>query len=238
MTTSLYRIVVKTVENGYFLMEICAHLSCYIRTLQIQGREGNCIVSLPNIPNITPNISIDREDAINLLLASVAMEEIGLSHILNAEGEKLQYFLKQKPKNLCDYLTINDSVNKTLRTIVKSQIMLQLKLEDIILIDQKTSRTCHDYVEEESSSSYCHCCREESSSESDVCHRGNCPHECCGCHNEDRFHRCHSCYREEHFSRYRNCCREDCYSNSCHCCREEQPSKHRSCHCRDCSSRL
>ncbi|UTW69086.1 hypothetical protein KHA80_18360 [Anaerobacillus sp. HL2] len=47
-------------------------------------------MSLPNIPNIKPDIDLDRDDVINLLIASIALEEIGLSHILNAEGEKLQ----------------------------------------------------------------------------------------------------------------------------------------------------
>jgi len=50
-------------------------------------------MSQANIPNMTPNVNVDREDAINLLLASIAMEELGLSHILNAQGEKLQYVL-------------------------------------------------------------------------------------------------------------------------------------------------
>lgn len=120
-------------------------------------------MSLPSIPNITPKITIDREDAINLLLASVAMEEIGLSHILNAEGEKLQYFLKSKPKNLCDYLTINDSINQTLRTIVKSQIMLQLKVEDIMLLDKNNNEDCSNPCCCAESSSCCRCCSESSS---------------------------------------------------------------------------
>lgn len=50
-------------------------------------------MSQPNIPNIRPNIALDREEAINLILASIAMEDMALSHILNAEGEKLQYVL-------------------------------------------------------------------------------------------------------------------------------------------------
>lgn len=95
-------------------------------------------MSLPNIPNITPIISLNRCDTINLLLSSIALEEISLSHILNAEGEKLQLFLKSSPKCLNDYLDINESINKTLRTVVKSQILLELKLEDVVELDRKT----------------------------------------------------------------------------------------------------
>ena len=99
-------------------------------------------LSLPNIPNITPKISLNRCDTINLLLSSIALEEISLSHILNAEGEKLQLFLKTCPKRLNDFLDINDSVNKTLRTVVKSQILLELKLEDVVELDRKSN--CKD----------------------------------------------------------------------------------------------
>ncbi|MEX0418493.1 hypothetical protein [Bacillus sp. C30] len=88
-------------------------------------------MSLPNLPDITPDISLTRQEVINLLLSSIAMEEIGLSHILNAEGEKLQHFMKQKNRNLCEYLAINQSVNDTLKTIVKSQLLLELKLEEV-----------------------------------------------------------------------------------------------------------
>ena len=45
-------------------------------------------MSQANIPDISPYISVTRYDATNLLLASIAMEELGLAHILNAEGEK------------------------------------------------------------------------------------------------------------------------------------------------------
>ncbi len=46
-------------------------------------------MSLPSFPVVNP--PIEREDAVNQILSSIAMEELGLSHILNAEGEKLQY---------------------------------------------------------------------------------------------------------------------------------------------------
>ena len=95
-------------------------------------------MSLPTIPNIPPDIPLTQCDAINLLLSSIALEEIGLSRILNAEGEKLQQFLKNSPQESNDYLDISRSVNAMLRTIVKSQILLHFKLEDTMLLAQQT----------------------------------------------------------------------------------------------------
>lgn len=46
------------------------------------------IVSQPNLPNITPVVTLSRDDTINLLLSSIAMEELEMAHILNAEGKK------------------------------------------------------------------------------------------------------------------------------------------------------
>lgn len=95
---------------------------------------------MPNIPDIDPKITLDRCKTIELLLSSIALEEISLSHILNAEGEKLQLFLKTNPTCLEDFIKINNSVNKTLRTVVKSQILLQFKLEDVISLDTEECR--------------------------------------------------------------------------------------------------
>lgn len=48
-------------------------------------------MSQANIPNITPSLTTTRDDALNLLLASIAIEELGLGHIINAKAEKNQY---------------------------------------------------------------------------------------------------------------------------------------------------
>ena len=45
-------------------------------------------MSMPQFPQ-TPNLNF--ENAISQILVSIAMEELALSHILNAEGEKLQF---------------------------------------------------------------------------------------------------------------------------------------------------
>ncbi len=94
-------------------------------------------MSQASIPNITPVISIDREDAINLLLISIALEEIGLAHIINAEGEKIQYILgtlngQGSTATLADLLSINESVQSTLEVILKKELLLQTKLKNII----------------------------------------------------------------------------------------------------------
>ncbi|NRD79917.1 hypothetical protein HPT25_21515 [Bacillus sp. BRMEA1] len=95
-------------------------------------------MSFPNIPNVTPSISITSEDVLNLLLASVAFEELGLAHILNAEGEKIQFAIKNAT-SIADLFAANQSVNKVLKTVIKKEMLLQFKLEDIIELMSSSS---------------------------------------------------------------------------------------------------
>lgn len=100
-------------------------------------------MSLPNIPNITPDITLSRCETLNLLLSSVAMEEIGLSHILQAEAERIQMFLGASgDPSLEELSSINRSTERLLRTVMKSQLLLQTKLEDIIFLQD--SEACMD----------------------------------------------------------------------------------------------
>ena len=41
-------------------------------------------MSFPNIPDVDASVDISTEDSVNLLLASVAFEELALAHIINA----------------------------------------------------------------------------------------------------------------------------------------------------------
>ena len=88
---------------------------------------------MPNIPNISPNININRNEVIDLLLASIGLEELSLAHITNAEAEKLQYVLASNP-TLHDLLKANRSVLQVLRSAIKKEILLQFKLEDVLLL--------------------------------------------------------------------------------------------------------
>jgi len=106
-------------------------------------------MSFPNIPDVDASIDIKIEEATNLLLASIAFEELGLAHIINAEAEKIQYVLgtiKCQPRivpplKIEDLLEINRSVDKTLRNVIKSQMLLQFKLEDVLTISTTTTST-------------------------------------------------------------------------------------------------
>ncbi|MBY9081975.1 hypothetical protein KIH86_16800 [Paenibacillus sp. HN-1] len=104
-------------------------------------------MSLPNIPDIKPDISLKRQDVIHLLLTSIAMEEISFSHILNAEAEKIQYMLSQKANSLKEILQVNESVERVLRGIVANQILLQFKFTDILKLEKGTE-TCEEDWEE------------------------------------------------------------------------------------------
>ncbi|MFP6323647.1 MULTISPECIES: BclA C-terminal domain-containing protein [Bacillus amyloliquefaciens group] len=94
-------------------------------------------MSQPNMPNITPVVTLSRDDTINLLLSSIAMEELGMAHILNAEGEKIQYALGTipgltgPPSSLADILNLNESVRDTLDSLMKQELLLGSKLDSI-----------------------------------------------------------------------------------------------------------
>ncbi|MBA2873215.1 hypothetical protein HNQ85_003559 [Anoxybacillus calidus] len=96
-------------------------------------------MTFPNIPeNINPIEDLDKEQVALLLLASIAFEELGLAHIINAEAEKIQFALgtlnnsDSVVKDVVDLLDINRSVERVLRTVIKKEIILQFKLEDVV----------------------------------------------------------------------------------------------------------
>lgn len=93
-------------------------------------------MSLPNFPSISPPFT--REDVVNQILASIAMEELGLSHIINAEGEKLQYILgtlpgiSGPPATVEDVLAANDSVRSLLDTVAQNQLFFKTKMQNAL----------------------------------------------------------------------------------------------------------
>lgn len=78
------------------------------------------------MPIITTS-NIERCDAITDIIQSVALEQAALSHILNAEGEKLQFVI-QSEQDPAVILETNNSVRSMVETISKLELILQSKL--------------------------------------------------------------------------------------------------------------
>ena len=88
-------------------------------------------MSLPTFPKIDPPLS--REGSLNEIISSIAAEELSLSHILNAEGEKLQYVLGTLPgleeaAGFDEVMNVNRSVQDTLSDVMEQQALLTAKL--------------------------------------------------------------------------------------------------------------
>ncbi|MEG0282927.1 MAG: SdrD B-like domain-containing protein [Clostridia bacterium] len=67
------------------------------------------------------------DQAVTDILQSVALQQAALSHIINAEGEKIQKIL-QITNNKEQITAVNSSVSKTLNSITNLEIVLQQKL--------------------------------------------------------------------------------------------------------------
>ena len=92
-------------------------------------------MSMPSFPQNGADLT--REEALTMIIASIAMEELALSHIINAEGEKLQYILGTLPGTkpcACpqDVLAVNKSVASLLDVVAQNQMLLKSKLEKVL----------------------------------------------------------------------------------------------------------
>lgn len=70
-----------------------------------------------------------RRQAITDIVASVALEQAALSHILNAEGEKLQKVISLTGVSPTQLLETNKSVEKMVNAVARLEMVLQAKLE-------------------------------------------------------------------------------------------------------------
>ncbi|MFT3983944.1 MAG: hypothetical protein QM697_08550 [Lachnospiraceae bacterium] len=69
-----------------------------------------------------------RYQAITDIISSVALEQAALSHILNAEGEKIQKVVAQEYTSE-KMLAVNKSVQATVNAVTRLEMVLQAKLE-------------------------------------------------------------------------------------------------------------
>ena len=91
-----------------------------------------------SMPCIHPSGTLPFQ-AYSDLLESIALQEAGLAHIINAEGEKIQTALgitegmRFPPMARCigDLIAINQSVSDTLKNVIKLEMVLEFKLDEV-----------------------------------------------------------------------------------------------------------
>lgn len=79
-----------------------------------------------SMPVITPG-TVTRDQAISDIIESVALEQTGLSHIINAEGEKIQAAVASG--TIDQMMEVNASVKSMINSITRLEMVLQSKLE-------------------------------------------------------------------------------------------------------------
>ncbi|MCL1913221.1 MAG: hypothetical protein FWG10_04940 [Eubacteriaceae bacterium] len=94
-------------------------------------------MSMPKFPDVPYGYSINN--SIAQILTSIAMEEIGLSHIINAEGEKMQYVLGTteasqlaEPPTFDQIMKLNESAKDMLGQTTFSQMILMGKMQAVL----------------------------------------------------------------------------------------------------------
>ena len=85
-------------------------------------------MSMPSFPKDGANMS--REQALTMIIASIAMEERALGYIIEAEGDKLRQVLDKCGCGVTpqEVLKVNKSVTKLLEVAGENQSMLRCKL--------------------------------------------------------------------------------------------------------------
>ena len=87
---------------------------------------------------------IDKCCAASAIMQSIALEEAALSHILNAEGEKLQKVICMPECTHKDLLCVNDSVANMVEKITNLEMVLKAKLELVLPIIEYCDKPYHD----------------------------------------------------------------------------------------------
>ena len=101
-------------------------------------------MSVPNIPNITPKICLKDDDVINLMLSSIALEEISLSHIMDAESQKLISYIEHhtcNPDYFDEICIINRSIDSVLDKVQSIESLLVSKVKMLSEMQMYSKKT-------------------------------------------------------------------------------------------------
>jgi hypothetical protein len=106
-------------------------------------------MSLPDSPEMKPGQSITKRESLALLLTSVAMNEISLSHIISAEADAIQAFVKSRPEELSymSVIRINNTASRLLEEVSNGQWLSLSKLDRILRLLTDDNETYGEFVE-------------------------------------------------------------------------------------------
>jgi len=103
-----------------------------------------------------PDIDINSEKSLNLLILAVALEELGLANIIQAEAEKIQFVLgalekeyKKEPPTIDDLLKINKSAGQMIKRVIEKEMLIDFILEDAIDLTQSLTEESEDKKDED-----------------------------------------------------------------------------------------
>lgn len=99
-------------------------------------------LDISKVETLLSKINIDRKKIIDIALASIALEQDGLSRIVKAEGDKLKQIMSKKNSSLNpeEFLAINESIQKTLREVSKKEMLLDHRIQNIIDLIEKAKK--------------------------------------------------------------------------------------------------
>jgi hypothetical protein len=113
-------------------------------------------MSMPSFPPIDPELNIEK--SISMILYSIALEVTAISHVINAEGEKIKYATEYIKRNCCDMqeiIDLNKSTEKLFEKINDTQLTLKNKMYGALeyapkpLEPDKYRHEHHHYYEED-----------------------------------------------------------------------------------------
>lgn len=119
-------LLLKSCSHEFLLVEYCIEFSKEL-----------IVPCCPCSPEPSPPLLLPEphHGGIYEVMHSIALEEAGISHILNAEGEKIQKAVAMSD-NIEQLISVNDSVKRTLTQVTLLEGMLYSKLEALLISDR------------------------------------------------------------------------------------------------------
>lgn len=126
-TEPTHHIIVKILQAPVGVSLVSTTVKMFLHNNETLSEKCTATIKISPLPDI-------RETQKNIL-SSLARTEAGMADILQAEAEKISRTSILSP-DVPGITKVNESVQDTLRNLIKYQILQELKLEDALRIDQ------------------------------------------------------------------------------------------------------